>query len=702
MSKETPISSVEDPRLFINRELSLLEFNRRVLEQARDPDVPLLERVRFMSISSSNLDEFFEVRVAGLKQQLAYGLPQTGADGLSPSEALRRIATTAHDLVRDQYAVLNDEIIPALEAEGVRMLRRHELNPKQARWVRDYFEEQVLPVLSPIGLDPAHPFPRILNKALNFVVTMRGVDAFGRQSGVAVVRVPRSLPRLIRIPPDIGKRPHELVLLSSVIHANVDRIFPGMNVTGCYQFRVTRNSDLWVDEEEVEDLLSALKDELLGRHYGDAVRLEVADTCTKEMELFLLEQFELEPHELYRVNGPVNLHRLMALPDLVSRPDLRYRPFLPRGLGRGGGDGDLADVTQLDIFDQLKRRDMLLHHPFESFTPIIELLRAAAEDPNVVAIKQTLYRTGEDSEIAQLLAHAAQSGKEVAVVIELKARFDEAANIKLATELQDAGVNVVYGLVGHKTHCKMLLIVRRENDELVRYAHLGTGNYHQGTARAYTDVGLLTTDEDITSDVQDLFKLLTGLGRVPELRKLLHAPFTLAPSFLQLIAEEAERAKSRGPDDPQPRIIAKMNSLTEPKIIQALYQASRAGVKIDLIVRGICCLRPGVPGVSENISVRSIVGRFLEHSRVFYFSAGGEGRTYIGSADWMDRNFFRRAEVCTPVEDSRLRERLFEEVFTTYLEDNVQAWVLDPSGEYRRLKPGPGEVPSAAQTRLLS
>jgi len=682
---------LSQPGLYINREISLLAFNRRVLEQARDTSAPLLERLKFLCISSTNLDEFFEIRVAGLKEKLASGtvLP-AGPDHLSPQEALAQISAEAHRLVAEQYRILNDELFPALAAERIRFMRRTEWAPKQAQWVHRFFTHELLPVLSPLGLDPAHPFPRILNKSLNFIVSLEGKDAFGRSSRVAVVQAPRSLPRLIQVPHSYSRGPHEFVFLSSIIHAHVGDLFPGMKVTGCYQFRVTRNSDLFVDEEEIEDLLRAVEGELLSRRYGDAVRLEVADNCSDAMADYLLRQFKLGTEEdLYQVNGPVNLNRLLAIYDLVDRPDLKYPPFTPARPARLGPD--------VNLFEAIQARDLLLHHPFESFVPVIDFLRQAAVDPDVLAVKQTLYRTGADSAVVKALVDAARAGKEVTVVVELRARFDEEDNIKLATRLQEAGAHVVYGVVGHKTHAKMILVTRREGRRLRHYVHLATGNYHTGTARLYTDYGLFTCDKAIGEDVHRVFQLLTSLGRGKKLKKIVPAPFNLHKELLRLIEREADNARAGKPA----RIIAKMNALLEPQIIRALYQASQAGVKIDLIVRGMCCLRPGVPGVSDNIQVRSIVDRFLEHTRVFYFHNEGDYDLYLSSADWMGRNFFQRVEVCFPIEDQSLRNRILKEGLELYLADNTQAWILNKDGEYRRVKPAGNQKPRSAQATLL-
>ncbi|NIP73558.1 MAG: polyphosphate kinase 1 [Gammaproteobacteria bacterium] len=679
---------LKNPELYINRELSLLQFQWRVLDQAKDEAIPLLERLRFLCISSTNLDEFFEIRVAGLKHMEALGSVRTDADGLAPGEVLERISAEAHTLVAEQYRVLNEVLIPALAREKIRFVRRDRWNQKQAAWIKRYFTNELLPVLSPLGLDLAHPFPRVLNKSLNFIVSLEGRDAFGRESRIAIVQAPRSLPRLIQLPDSLAGDGSALVFLSSIIHAHVSDLFPGMNVTGCHQFRVTRDSELFVDEEEIDDLMGALKGQLSARRLGDTVRLEVADKCTKHMAEFLLRQFKLGEDDLYQVNGPVNLNRLLAVHDIVDRPDLKYPPFTP-GVPK-------RIMTSSDMFEVIRNGDLLLHHPFESFVPVLDLLRQAAADRQVLAIKQTLYRTGADSPLADALVDAARAGKEVTVVVELRARFDEEANIELATRLQEAGAHVVYGVVGHKTHAKMLLVVRREGRRLRRYVHLGTGNYHVGTASAYTDHGLMTCDRDFGEDVHRLFLQLTGLGRATKLKKLLQSPFTLHKRLLALIEAEAERARTGG----EGRIIAKMNSLVEPGIIRALYRASQAGVKIDLIVRGICCLRPGVQGLSENIQVRSVVGRFLEHSRVFYFENAGEPLVYLSSADWMDRNFFRRVETCFPVEEESLRNHVIKEGLLVYLQDNTQAWVLQSDASYKRLRPG-GQKPRAAQDMLL-
>ena len=679
---------IGDPELYINRELSLIEFNRRVLDQARDTGTPLLERLKFLCISASNLDEFFEIRVSGLKQQVAFDSAQTGPDQLTPADQLKRISELSHELVAEQYRVLSQELIPQLAEEGIHFLKRGEWNARQATWVRRFFNRELLPVLSPIGLDPAHPFPRILNKSLNFLVALEGPDAFGRNSVIAILQAPRSLPRVINIPENFANGPHEFVFLSSIIHAHVDDIFPGMQVMGCYQFRVTRNSDLFVDDEEIEDLLSALEGELHQRRFGDAVRLEVTDDCPDEMISRLEPEFNLLPEDIYCCNGPVNLMRLMPVTDMIDRPDLKFPAFTP--------SRPLRLKRNSDMFDVIRRGDVLLHHPYQSFAPVTDFLFQAANDPDVLVIKQTLYRAGPDSPIAKALIDAAREGKEVTVVIELQARFDEEANIELATRLQEAGAHVVYGVVGLKTHAKMILVVRREGKQLRRYVHLGTGNYHPKTARLYTDYGLFTCDHTIGVDVQKVFHQLTAPGRPGKLKKLLQSPFTMHKRVIELIERETKNAREGN----AARIIAKTNALSEVNVIDALYEASGAGVKIDLIVRGVCALRPGIDGISDNIRVRSIIGRFLEHTRVFHFHNNGDNEVYLSSADWMGRNFFNRVETSFAIEDKRLRDRILKECLNNILSDNTHAWLLRQDGSYVRTKPGSNRARDA-QHKLL-
>lgn len=678
------------PQPYLNREISFLEFNERVLAQARDEKVPLLERLRFLCISSTNLDEFFEIRVASLKQKAIAPLSIFDPDSLTPQEILKRISEKAHLLVNEQYLILNEIVSVALEKEGIQFLRRSNWTPEQVLWVGEYFRTQLLPILSPIGLDPAHPFPRILNKSLNFFVALDGKDAFGREVQLAVVPAPRALPRLIRVPAHCATAPYQFVSLAAIIRAHVHQLFSDMDVTGSYQFRVTRNSNLFVDEEEVDDLLISLEGELPSRRYGDAVRLEIEQSCPKNLTDFLLDHFSLTPEDLYPVDGPVNLNRLVAMCDLVDRPDLKYAPLAP-GI-------PLNLMPSSDVFEAISKHDILLHHPFESFLPVVDFLRQAAKDPNVLVIKQTLYRTGFDSVLADYLVSAAASGKEVTVVIELRARFEEEVNISLATRLQEAGAHVVYGVVGFKTHGKMLLIVRREGNQLRRYVHLGTGNYHARTARLYTDYGLLTADPDIGEDIHKLFIQLTGLGRVTTLKKCLQSPFTLQQGLIDKINREIEHAVL----GKKAHIMAKMNALTDPQLINMLYEASGAGVQINLIVRGICCLRPLVPGLSENISVRSIVGQFLEHTRVYYFYNDDNSELYLASADLMTRNLAQRVEVAFPIEDTLLKSRIIRESFELYLRDNVQAWQLTKDGTYSHVMQATDEQPISAQATLLS
>lgn len=683
-SNDLPDVGLDNPQYFINRELSHLHFNQRVLEQALDESHPLLERLKFLLIFSSNLDEFFEIRVAGLVQSIRFEREVTGPDGLPARECLKRISELCHETVRKQYQILNETLIPALAQEGIRFMRRSQWNPAQAAWVEQYVNEEVLPVISPIGLDSAHPFPRLVNKSLNFIVDLEGKDAFGRDLGLAVVPAPRSLPRIIAMPNHLSNGGNDFVFLSSMIHAHADQLFPGMTVKGCYQFRITRNADLDVDIEGIADLARTLRGELHSRRFGTAVRIEVADNCPKPLTDFLLAEIGVTEDELYRVNGPVNLKRLMGLPAMVARTDLLYPPFTP-AMPKGFSRKD-------DIFAAITKRDYLLMHPFESFAPVIQLVRQAAKDPQVVAIRQTLYRTGHESSIVDALLDAARNGKEVTVIVELRARFDEEENLELASRLQEAGAIVVYGVVGYKTHAKMIQIVRRENGQFKRYCHLGTGNYHSGNAHLYTDYSLLSADPNICEDVNRIFQQLTGMGKTERMHKLFHAPFTLKRQLLRMIDGEA-KAQSEGKIG---RIILKCNGLTEPKVIQALYKASQAGVSVDLIIRGMCSLKPGIPGISENIRVHSIVGRFLEHTRVYYF-ANAEPTVYCASADLMERNLNRRVEVCFPVDQPELASRILSEL-ELYLNDGKQRWQLTPDGTYVQVEDSQGP---SAQSELL-
>lgn len=673
---------------FLNRELSLLEFNRRVLAQAEDPAIPLLERLRFLTIVSGNLDEFFEVRVASL---LAQHQMEAGHSGIPHALAstLERASLECRSLIERQYKLFNDEILPRLAENGIHMLRRGERNAAQRAWVKQFFDREVRPLLTPIALDPAHPFPNVVNKSLNFIVELAGKDAFGRGTGIAIMKAPRVLPRLIRLPPELSDKKGECYcLLSSVIQAHMSDLFTGREVLSYSQFRVTRNSDLWVDEDEVKNLRQALQSELHSRNYGFAVRLEVGRACPPHLSNFLLEQFGIDRSRLFAVDGPVNLGRMLEVANTQDKSELKFTPFTP---------GFPAKLVDPDIFAVLRKQDVLLHHPFESFQPVIDFIQSAASDPCVVAIKQTIYRAGMNSDLMEALIAAARRGKEITVIVELMARFDEEANINWAERLEKAGAQVVYGVVGLKTHAKLALVLRREENGLRRYAHLGTGNYNSTTAKFYTDFGLLTCNDEITADVNEVFIHLTSLTRPKQLTSLWLAPFFLQKEIVRAIKEEAAIAREGKPA----RIIAKMNSLTDDSVIRALYDASQAGVRIDLIVRGACSLRPGVKGLSENIRVRSIVGRFLEHTRIFYFRNKLKHDVYLSSADWMNRNLFRRVEVAFPIHSPALKRRVLREGLHPYLKDNVNAWELGSDGHYRRKKLRSGQKANSAQQHLM-
>jgi len=674
--------------LYINRELSQLEFNKRVLELAEDPAIPLLERLRFLCITCTNFDEFFEIRVAALKQRMELGALAQGPEQLPAQQVFGVLRERMLGIVERQYRLLNEVMFPELANAGVCFLRSEDWTDEQSEWLRQFFHEQVVPVLTPLTFDPSRPFPQVLNKSLNFIVRLSGRDAYGRLRHRGMVQAPRSLPRIIKLPEHLGgPDTHDYVFLSSVIRMHVGTLFPGLGVEGCYQFRVTRNSNLYVDEEEVSDLVRALEGELEASRYGAAVRIEVGHECPEDLQQFLLDHFGLTEADMYLVEGPVNLNRLSHVCDIEDKPELLYKPFtqaLPPAL-----------KSDLNIFDVLARQNVLLFHPYHSFSPVIDLIKSAATDSNVLAIKMTLYRTGAENPIVDHLVKAARAGKEVTVIIELMARFDEAANISLANRLQEAGAHVVYGLVGYKTHAKLTLVVRREGEELRRYVHLGTGNYHHSTSRLYTDYGYLTSDRQLGEDVHKIFMQLTSLTEARDLNLMLTSPFNLYGAVIAKIEREAAHARAGR----EARIIAKLNALTEPNVVEALYEASRAGVKIDLIVRGVCSLRPGVAGLSDNITVRSILGRFLEHSRVYYFLNGGDEELYCASADWMERNLLRRNESCFPILDESLRQQLKEDL-ALYLADNVYAWTLHGDGQYERLVPG--DAPRvAAQEEFL-
>ena len=677
------------PEHFINRELSLLEFNKRVLALAKDPDVPLLERLRFLCITCTNLDEFFEIRVAALKQRMAIGALVQGPEELAASEVFATLRREMLSVVKEQYELLNDVLFPKLAEAGVNFVRSEHWTKEQSAWLEQYFKEQVVPVLTPLTFDPSRPFPKLLNKSLNFIVRLNGRDAYGRRRHRGMLQAPRSLPRVIPLPESIsGSEGHDFVFLSSVIRVHVDKLFPGLNVDGCYQFRVTRNSNLYVDEEEVSDLVGALEGQLEASRYGDSVRIEIGHECPPDLQEFLLDHFHLDENDMYLVDGPVNLNRLATVCDIDDLPELLFRPFI-QGIPK-------ALIENPDMFKVLKRKNVMLFHPYQSFAPVIDFIRQASKDRDVLAIKITLYRSGPDSPIVDYLVQAARAGKEVTVIIELMARFDEAANISLANRLQEAGAHVVYGLVGYKTHAKMTLVVRREDEQLVRYVHLGTGNYHHNTSKIYTDYGYFSSDKKLGEDVHKVFMQLTSLTEATDLQLMLTSPFNLYDSVIDKIRREAEHARNGRPA----RIIAKINSLSEPTVVGELYAASQAGVQIDLIVRGICSLRPGVPGLSENIRVRSILGRFLEHSRVYYFYNDGKAEHYCASADWMERNLLKRNESCFPVRQKHLKEQILRDL-ELYLEDNCQAWELCGDGSYVRLSPPDGAERVSAQERFL-
>ncbi|MFZ3377391.1 MAG: polyphosphate kinase 1 [Chthoniobacterales bacterium] len=679
-----PNERFSDPKNFINRELSWLEFNRRVLEEAQDPTQPLIERVKFLTIFSSNLDEFFEIRVAGIKQQIESETSDVGPDGLSPTETFNSIRRVVSELVATQYALWNNELLPQLTENGIRVREVSQLSAKRAAWAHRYFQQEVFPMLTPLAVDASHPFPQLLNKSHNLFV--RAKAQRGGEPLHAIVQVPRVVPRLIAMPR--GKEadePWDYIYLASLIKQHITELFPGLILEGVHPFRVTRNSDLYIDEEEAENLLRTIEQELRRSSRGDAVRLEVEADCPRDFRDLLLEFFDLTEADVYKADGPLSMTHLMPLITNDAFANLKDRPFQP---GR-----DPALPPHADIFEVLRRQDVLLHHPYDSFDPIVDLIEEAAQDPQVLAIKITLYRTSGDSPIVEALIEAANAGKQVTAIVELRARFDEAVNIQWARRLEEAGAHVIYGVVGLKTHCKALLIVRRDADRLRHYVHLGTGNYHPRTARIYTDFSYLTTEPQLTDEVAIVFNTLTGLSGYPGLKKLMVAPFDLKQRLIGLIQRERDHALAGKPG----RIIAKLNSLVDQEIIENLYEASCADVTIDLIVRGICCLRPKIPDLSENIRVISIVGRFLEHSRIYYFSNDGQPDLFLSSADWMPRNFLRRVELAFPIENPALRDNLISEVLPRFLNDRVKSRELQPDGSYRRLKPEGPEARAQAQ-----
>jgi polyphosphate kinase len=686
LPKDTPQEEqhFSAPQNFVNRELSWLEFNRRVLEEAQDPTQPLIERVKFVTIFSSNLDEFFEVRVAGIKQQIESETSDVGPDGMSPTETFNNIQRVVRELLATQYALWNEELLPELAKQKIYVREVSQLTTKRAAWAHRYFQQEVFPMLTPLAVDASHPFPQLLNKTHNLLVRVKT----GRRGEPlhAIVQVPRAVSRLILMPR--GKQtdePWEYIYLASLIKQHIGELFPGLIIEGAHAFRVTRNSELYIDEEEAENLLRTIEQELRRSSRGDAVRLEVEADIPKDFLDLLLEFFELTEADTYKVNGPLTMTHVTPLIANDAFANLKDRPFQP---GR-----DPALPPHADMFEVLRRQDVLLHHPYDSFDPIVDLIEEAAQDPQVLAIKITLYRTSGDSAIVEALIDAANAGKQVTAIVELRARFDEASNIQWARRLEQAGAHVIYGVVGLKTHCKALLIVRRDADKLRRYIHLGTGNYHPRTARIYTDFSLLSTNAELTEEVATVFNTLTGLAGYPGLKKLMVAPFDLKKRLIGLIERERDHARAGKPA----RIIAKLNSLVDQEIIEKLYEASCADVTVDLIVRGICCLRPKIPGLSENIRVFSIVGRFLEHSRIYHFANDRQPEVFLSSADWMPRNFLRRVEVAFPIENPALRDQLINEVLPRFLHDRVKAREMQPDGSYRRLKPEGTEPRAQAQ-----
>ena len=679
----------------LNRELGALEFNRRVLALAQNPKIPLLERLKYICIVSSNLDEFFEIRIAVLKEQLRKNPKSKTQDGLVVGDAYLNIVKETQTLVSHKYKIFQKDILPRLEKEGVHLHFESSWTPSQHRWAKTYFEKELVPLLTPIVLDPAHPFPKVINKSLNFFVTLEGQDDFGRTPKLAVVQAPRSIPRVIQMPTRISQKPYGIVILSTFMQSFVHELFPGMKITGCYQFRVTRNSDLFVSDDDISDLKESLKGELSTRHLGDAVRLEISSDIPDHLLKYLRKSCDLNSEDCYRVEGPVNLMRLMQVAEIVNRPDLKFPSHTPK-----------LPLIMGSIFDELKTRDVLLHHPYESFEPVLNLLKTASKDPDVLAIKQTIYRTGNVSPVMDALIEAAKNGKEVTVIVELLARFDEETNISWAAKLEEVGAHVVYGVVKHKCHAKMIMIVRKEllpakskrkpEHTLKRYVHLGTGNYHPRTAKLYTDFGLMTSNPSICDDVHKIFMQLTGTSRLIKLKSLWHSPFTMFDQIVKHIQTEAKAAKLGKPA----RIVAKVNALLEPTVINELYKASQAGVKIDLIVRGVCALKPKVKGLSENIRVRSIVGQFLEHHRIFYFYAHGKEEVYLSSADWMDRNLFRRIEIAFPILDPDLKQKVINEGLNELLKD-VSSWNMNADGLYKQSASASNIKLSGQQNLLL-
>ncbi len=671
---------------YINREFSLLQFNERILELACDPDVPLLERMRFLCICSANLDEFFEVRIAELKRLMRQHPDQFYIDGLKPGQIFDELSIRLHELIKRVYEAYNNKILPALADERITIIEPDDWNKGIHSWAKHYFYNHILPLVSPIALDLAHPFPRLINKSLNFFITLKGTDAFNRQIDFALVHAPRSLPRVIPIPHELTvEGATQFVYLASLFEHYAYALFPGMKITGCYQMRLTRNSDVYIPEEQIEDLALALQKELYSRHYGDVVRLELDKNCPEAILNFLKEKYHLSEKDTYFCDGPVNLQRFSQALKHIHRDDLKYPQFTPQY-------PPLYSSKQC-LFDVLDEEDVLIHLPYQSFNLVIDFIQRASKDPEVLAIKQTLYRVDSHSAIVDALVLAARTGKEVTAIIELRARFNEESNLKLAARLHEAGVLVLYGVLGHKSHAKMALVVRRQNGEVKRYAHLGTGNYHEKTAKEYTDLGLLTSDQDITTDVQFIFQQLTGLGKTIKLKRLYNSPFTLHKQLLSMIRRCTTAAKG----GKNCEIIIKVNGINDKTIIDALYQASKVKVKITLLVRSICCLVPGIPGISDNIRVLSYAGRFLEHHRIYYFRISDTKQYYLSSADLMERNLYHRIEVLFPIFNPQIQQRIDKEILLNYSNDEKNSWEMLADGRYRRLNKGKDN----AQERLL-
>lgn len=668
--------SLDHPEYYINREYAALAFNERVLQLANDDRIPILERMRFLCICSGNLDEFFEIRVAGLKEKIAVSSQKLSIDGLTAKDVLLQLSHKTHALIHQLYHIFNTKLMPGLQKENIHFYDVTDWTDDIHMWAKHFFKNEVMPIVSPIALDLAHPFPRLFNKSLNFIVSLSGTDAFDRHIDYAVVHAPRSLPRIIHLPSELCDSGNDYVYLSSIIKTHIHRLFPGMEIRGCYSFRLTRNSDLFLREDEAEDLAAAVQRELFSRDYGHVVRIEIDKHCPETITEFLLQKYHLTDEDAYYCDGPVNLLRYVSAINKIHRPDLNYPVFTPQY--------PTFPKHKTNIFSVLDEDDILLHHPYQSFDVVIDFVRQAASDPNVLAIKQTLYRTHFNSIMVQALVEAAQSGKEVTAVIELRARFDEESNLKLANRLHEAGVLVLYGVVGFKTHAKMTLVVRRVHGKLKRYVHLGTGNYHEKTSQQYTDLGLLTSNPIITADTQIIFQQLTGLGKTIKLKELYHSPFNLQKMLLGLIDECRLTAKK----GKKAEIQIKVNGLTDLTMIQALYKASQAGVKINLIVRGVCCLRPRIPGISDNIRVISILGRFLEHHRVYYFRNADKEKYYCSSADLMERNLYNRIEIMFPILNEVCQKRIKQEIFKNYLKDNRDAWEMQSDGTYKPNRKG--------------